>query len=316
MGKCLQRGIREGANEHVFFKSNKHCNVNKCQREISLCSGRLVQMLFTQRLWGEGIGMSLPPVWHAHPPPNGRGWAYTEAMYISWKCILNMKGEWGSNSGGKNRLSVTTGNPCMWQSVVLPSSMVRGNTPHVLRGSRQVLHRKVTPRVWLGNDTGNKQQARRKRKCSSHSNLLRVLTSSSTICDASGRQKKTQNKTVLQETPCWWKQRWAASGIRSTHAVILYCLDFSQAHTQKWHKPQVSGVTLGVTYSYTNNKKWELYAADTDEQPRWSCGSIFWAGDAFKSGTPGAGQMNPYIKRLLFCSNNTPPTVSSYCTAT
>lgn len=34
MEKRLQRGNREGANEHVFFIYDEHCNVNKCQWEV------------------------------------------------------------------------------------------------------------------------------------------------------------------------------------------------------------------------------------------------------------------------------------------
>lgn len=47
MEKCLQRGIRQGANEHVFFfNSNHHCNVNKCRGEIKAAS--LLRETFVQ----------------------------------------------------------------------------------------------------------------------------------------------------------------------------------------------------------------------------------------------------------------------------
>lgn len=162
---------------------------------------------------------------------------YTEARYIFWKCILYMKEEWGSSSGGKNRLSVTIGNPLCDTCVALPSSMWRQEeTSHMSSEGtgrscvgkwccvREREMAQETNNMWKqkGNMLGENIKSAQHQSVACHCIIVYNLRC---ICEA-------KKQTVQPETPCCSEQRCAGLGIYAAvklfhtlcHAVILYCL--------------------------------------------------------------------------------------------
>lgn len=159
--KHWRRGNREAANEHIFFISNNHCNVNKCQWEIkagSLFSKTLIEVLFPQRLclWGNTFifDSSLwKEKWDICVQRHG-----TSAE----KCKHERRARrWRWRE--KKTLSVTTGNPWCDTCVALLSDKTRGNKPRLPSERKRqgpALRQRVMLRVSMENDTGNKQHAK------------------------------------------------------------------------------------------------------------------------------------------------------------
>lgn len=226
-----------------------------------------------------------------------------------------MKGEWGGNSGGKNRLSVTTGNPCMWQSAVWylhPARQEETRHTSSERAGGSSIREWRHVREWeMTQETNNKPKekgnTRRTAICcvSLHHHLRSVMH----------LEGKKQSKTQPCNRKCPADESSGEWGLAYAAPMLLYCTEwtsFKHMHGNDTnHGRQVShSVWLTDIITIKNEN-----AADADEHQRWSCGSVFLQVMLSNKAPRALVKWRLYIKRLLFCGYNTPPTVSSYCTA-